>query len=305
MKDKKGQQTPLYLAIKANDEESVRLLIAQGANLDHKVFGKSLQNHIKQKMSHIDPESIPKLRAGLAKQTSQSTMEKLVSIIEDFQNNDDVNLFKSLLLEVDAHDLNKFTSGGLTLLQKACDESKTDLVETLLDHGMNVDGKTEGSMMAPVLRSATKGDWKTMQVFLNHRADITVTKISTNETILHCLLQQNQNNDPDNLNSLLNHQNEEVQTKIQSIINKKDINGQTALHIASEKWPSEAVRYILEAGANIGMKNQWSEVAITKILPETFETFLNEYCMNSNYPDTDVNRHDFEITFDYRYVYYK
>ena len=31
------------------------------------------------------------------------TMEKLVSIIEDFRNNDDVNLFKSLLLEVDEH----------------------------------------------------------------------------------------------------------------------------------------------------------------------------------------------------------
>ena len=169
---------------------------------------------------------------------------------------------------------------------------------------MNVDGKAEGTMMAPILRSATKGDWKTMQVLLNHKADITVTKISTNETILHCLLQQNQNNDPDNLRALLlDHRDEEIQTKLMSIINKKDINGQTALHIASEKWPQEAVRHILEAGANIGMKNQWSEVAITKILPETFEKFLNECCMKSNYPDTDVNRHDFEMTFDYRYVH--
>ena len=302
MKDKKGQQTPLYLAIKANDEESVRLLIANGANLEHKVFGKSLQNHIKQKMSHVDPESIPIVRAGLAKQTSQSTMEKLVSIIEDFQNNDDVNLFKSLLLEVDAHDLNKFTSGGLNLLQKACDESKTNLVEALLDHGMNVNGQAEGTMMAPVLRSATKGDLNTVMVLLNHKADITVTKTSTNETILHCLLQQNQNKNPDNLRALLDHQDEEVQTKIKSMINKKDINGQTVLHIASEKWPQEAVRYILEAGANVGMKNQWSEVGITKILPETFEKFLNEFCMKSNYPETDVNRHDFEMTFNYRYV---
>jgi hypothetical protein len=50
------------------------------------------------------------------------------------------------------------------------------------------------------------------------------------------------------------------------------------------------------------MKNQWSEVAITKILPETFEKFLNECCMKSNYPDTDVNRHDFEMTFDYSFL---
>ena len=150
--------------MKAKDEESVRLLIANGADLEHKVAGKFIREHLKVKMSHIDPDSIPKIKAGLARQTSQSTFEKLVAIIEDFQNNDDLALFQSLLLEVDGPDLNKFRSGGLSLLQKGCYESKTDLVEALLDQGMNVNGKAEGSMMTPILISATKGDFKTLQV---------------------------------------------------------------------------------------------------------------------------------------------
>ena len=174
------------------------------------------------------------------------------------------------------------------------------LVEALLEHNANVNGKAEGSMMTPVLISATKGDWKTLEVLIRYNPDLKSTKISTNETILHCFLQQNQNNDPENLNLLLNHSNETIQSQIQSIINKKDINGNTALHLAAQKWPQEAVRYLLEAGANIAMKNQWNEVAITQILPETFHDFLNEYCMKSNH--TDINHHDFELHFDYWYV---
>ena len=66
---------------------------------------------------------------------------------------------------------------------------------------------------------------------IKNNADLKVAKISTNETILHCFLQQDQNNNPESLNALLNHENEDVQSQIKSIINKKDINGNTALHI--------------------------------------------------------------------------
>ena len=46
------------------------------------------------------------------------------------------------------------------------------------------------------------------------------------------------------------------------------------------------------------MKNQFGEVAITQISPETFEAFLNEHCMQTN--DIDVNHENFQLTFDYR-----
>ena len=77
VKDKKGKQTPLFLAIKAQDEESIRLLIAHGADLDHQIRSKSIREHLKTKLPHIEPNMIPKVKAGLARQTSQSTLEKL------------------------------------------------------------------------------------------------------------------------------------------------------------------------------------------------------------------------------------
>ena len=88
--------------------------------------------------------------------------------------------------------------------------------------------------------------------------------------------------------------------QIKSIINKKDINGQTALHIAAQKCPETAIRCLLESGCNIGMKNQFGEAAITKIPAETFESFLNEHCMKTN--GLDANHQNLKIDFDYSFL---
>ena len=93
-------------------------------------------------------------------------MEKLKNMVEDLQNNDDVDLFKSLLLEVGEQDLEKYTTGGLTLLQKACWCRKTMLVQALLDNGMNVNGLATDSKMAPILISASLGDTSTLGILL-------------------------------------------------------------------------------------------------------------------------------------------
>jgi hypothetical protein len=60
------------------------------------------------------------------------------------------------------------------------------------------------------------------------------------------------------------------------------------------------VRLLLEAGANIGMKNQWGEVSVTQILPKTLEEFLDDFCLKTN--DKDVNHEDFELTFNYSFL---
>jgi ankyrin repeat protein len=57
LKDKKGRGTPLFLALKASDEESVRLLIAHGSDLDL----KDIRSRINSKFPHLDPDSIPKV----------------------------------------------------------------------------------------------------------------------------------------------------------------------------------------------------------------------------------------------------
>ena len=68
--------------------------------------------------------------------------------------------------------------------------------------------------------------------------------------------------------------------------------------VLTKRCPQKAVRYLLEAGANIGMKNQFEEAAITQIPADTFEDFLNEHCMKTN--NMDVNSPYLTLTFDYR-----
>ena len=42
----------------------------------------------------------------------------------------------------------------------------------------------------------------------------------------------------------------------------------------------DVVRLLLENGANIGIKNAYEEVPVENILPETMESFLNEFCIS-------------------------
>ena len=67
-----------------------------------------------------------------------------------------------------------------------------------------------------------------------------------------------------------------IQPQIVKIINKRDILENTALHYATQMWPQSIVRCLLEAGANIGMKNHWHETPVSKILPSTLEAYLDE-----------------------------
>ena len=47
-----------------------------------------------------------------------------------------------------------------------------------------------------------------------------------------------------------------------NVVNLQDKMMNTALHYATQLWPQEVVRYVLELGANIGVKNVYDEVQI-------------------------------------------
>lgn len=70
--------------------------------------------------------------------------------------------------------------------------------------------------------------------------------------------------------------NEAIRPQILKIVNKRDHFENTALHYATQMWPQSVVRQLLEAGANIGMKNHWHETPVAKILPATLEAYLDE-----------------------------
>ncbi len=43
----------------------------------------------------------------------------------------------------------------------------------------------------------------------------------------------------------------------------------------------DTVRELLERGANIGVKNRWEETPISRILPQTMEAFLDDFCLTA------------------------
>ena len=76
--------------------------------------------------------------------------------------------------------------------------------------------------------------------------------------------------------------------QIRHIVNKRDDSGSTALHYAVRTWPETAVRALLDLGANLGLKNGWGEVPLSRISVKCLKDFLDQV-------GSDTNRHNAEI----------
>ncbi|TRY61355.1 hypothetical protein TCAL_01796 [Tigriopus californicus] len=307
VKDNKGGKTPLYLAVKSGRQDLAQRLVEAGADYRVSCFGKKIHPDLTiEKLPGFDPTKILRHSAPLVPQLSSATFDRLVSLIDkavvqDYVTRSDVNEFKSLLLQVDTHSLNNKQSNGYTLLQKACHNGLNEIAAALLaDEGCNMNGITENAPIPPLLLAAAQGHKKVLELFVAHKADFSVRSDETSETILHFILKKGDRDDSkylDCLTFLLT--NEQVLGDLQEVMNKRDVLGNTALHYATQKWPQEVSRQLLENGANIGMKNHWDETPIEKIQPDTLEAFLNEFCITSN---GDVNHENFEITFNYSFL---
>ena len=66
-----------------------------------------------------------------------------------------------------------------------------------------------------------------------------------------------------------------------------------------QMWPQTVVRWLLECGANIGMKNIYDEVPVAQILPETLEKFLDEHCLVA---EGNVTNEKFKITLKFDFL---
>merc|ERR1719483_1744438 len=87
--------------------------------------------------------------------------------------------------------------------------------------------------------------------------------------------------------------------KLQYLRSSRDMEGNSALHYATQMWSQTTVRKLLEKGANIGLKNNWDETPISKINPDTMEDFLDEYCLTSK---NDIHQEDFELNMKYAFI---
>ena len=70
--------------------------------------------------------------------------------------------------------------------------------------------------------------------------------------------------------------------QIRHIINKRDDSGSTALHYVVRTWPETAVRALLDLGANLGLKNGWGEVPLSRISVKCLKDFLDQVGSDTN-----------------------
>ena len=139
--------------------------------------------------------------------------------------------------------------------------------------------------------------------------DFSLIDRTTEESVLHYLLKipnRSEKNEIERknyekcLNALLDCEDSRIHLELLKIINHKDLTKNVPLHYATNLWPQIISRKLLERGANIGIRNIWDELPISKIMPETMENFLDEVCIQSN--GQPVTSEDLELTFDYSFL---
>eukprot|EP00092_Neocalanus_flemingeri_P007937 GFUD01008564.1.p1 GENE.GFUD01008564.1~~GFUD01008564.1.p1 ORF type:complete len:1055 (-),score=196.84 GFUD01008564.1:189-3353(-) len=307
-KDRKGNQTPLYLAVKNKSPQIVEMLVENGASTETICFGKPIQQHILEKMPGFDLASIKLKKAPVVRQDSSSVLERLAQIIDisahkKASNGNYLQEFKGLVLQLDTKSLNVYRTSGFTLLQKCAAGNLAEFADVILNEGVDPNYCPDDSSSCPVHLAAFRGNTKVLKVLKKHHANFTIEKKSTEETVLHRLLLRDDafkvEDVQECLKFMLSVDDDLFKIQIDKIINKRDLLGNTALHYATQRWPQSIVRILLERGANIGIKNQWGEIPINKILPSTMESFLDEFCLQSK---NDVNHEEFEVTFKYNFL---
>ncbi len=300
VKDKQNR-TSLYLAAaKAKSVAIVKLLIEAGADLDEVAFGKSMRQVISENLPGLDPDSI-RVKTLPARERN-SPFDDIMDILHKADadgRDDDLDNFRSLLAQLTSDTINNTNFGGYTLLQFACHKNLDKFAALILDKaGADPNVTTKEVNITPILFAATEGNCTLLKLLIHHKADLTLVPQTsvTKENVLHAILRRGDSsrNHEECLRYLLR------QTKgISSIINKRDALLNTPLHYATQMWSQEVVRKLLEVGANIGMKNLWDDVPISKIQPQTMEDFLDEFCIEAK---GDVNNENFEVTFNYSFL---
>ena len=260
VKDVSWSISPLYSAGKARNREGVVKLLEQGANPDLKVgqTGKTVRDFLTTWLPDLEVAKVQVKKVKTKKGEARDTMMQLAKtcVAGGLEYTQQCLKFRAAAQGLDV------ALEGQELLEQCCRAGLADFVQVLLRRGADPDS------FPAVLEAAERGDLAMLRLLRKHGADFTVTRRESRETVLHCLLKSGAQEAEVSymrcVDFLLNNQDEEFRVQIQSIINKRDINHQTALHYATEKWPVAVTRALLKMGANIGIKNQWGEIPISR-----------------------------------------
>ena len=67
--------------------------------------------------------------------------------------------------------------------------------------------------------------------------------------------------------------------QIESIVNDKDMDGNTALHYAVSNWPEEFVEMLLALGASASIRNKDGDIPLSQIRHATLKNFMDKECI--------------------------
>ena len=301
-KDLAGGRTPLFLAAKNKHAECVKMLIENGANPDTKCARSSPREAIRENLPYFNIESIKvKVRPR------QNTVEYLVELLEKR----DISMFKSVLNFISVKEVSTKRVKGFTTLQKASQMGLQNFVLSLLNFGANPNSVTQENPTRPVLLAAQRGHHEVLGCFVDHfqrnisRQNSMVTNFAvwsrdTKETALHLVLKKSHKKamlgigSESDLNKqdtnykkcleILLDSGPDIKQQLTRVINKRDNLDNTALHYAAQLWTQDDVTSLLNLGANIGVRNRRGEIPLTRILPETLETFLDNCAEHESHP---------------------
>ncbi|XP_023324174.1 transient receptor potential cation channel protein painless [Eurytemora carolleeae] len=294
--------SPLYLAAKKKNESAVRKLIENGAAFDIKVgrTSKTVEDFIKENLPQLQLRTI---RVKKPRQREDNVKERMITIVSNVSP-DSLNLHQLFLefrhLSLSVHDASR---GFEDLVEKCCRKGLHDFAQVLFNKNADPNRFGSGSLSCPILDAAERSDYRLAQVLVRAGAEMSQVKERTEETVLHCLL-KNYNKDIEEdfsrfLEILFNKDDIKIRRSIDLVLNRKDLTGVTPLHYATEKCSQNVVRALLRRGANIGIKNMWGEIPISRICPRLLEEFLDQDCIIG---DGEVHDKEFSLTFKYSFL---
>ena len=241
--------------------------------------------------------------------------EKLCHILDKAQRNlkkglsNERNLIEFRIYLYQISSINDIKdASGMNLFQKACGYGLHEHVQRLLmDYECDPDCITPECSSTGLLLAAYNGFDEVFKVIKEHKlnkehlnkkkASFSALEKGSGKSILHLILNKTMNGNYEKCVDLI--LDPALSTELKKIINHKDEENNAPLHYATELWPQNIIRKLMELGANVGVRNVWDETPISLILPETMESFLDEFCLQSKGEST---QDDFELKFDYSFL---
>jgi ankyrin repeat protein len=322
--DLMGRQTPLLLAVRAGHQAIAHLLIEHGASVRHVVDGRSVGEVMQELMPGLDAAAVT-VKVKPVENTQQDLVYSAGRLLDkaqrakqkDLSNMQNIVMFRTVIQSITSSGpaiLDTSNCGCLTLVQKSCSYGLAEFLVCLLQHGASPTATLPECRDPPVLLAAYGGHAEALQVLVKQKAksakvgpaaNLAMTDPVTGETALHMVLQMPQRSAGRGreegyraaLEVLLGDPG--LEEELASVINKRDLQGNTPLHYATQAWPQATVRLLLERGANIGLRNKWGETAISRISPALMEDFLDTHCLTAK---NDVHQEDFQLKFKYHFL---